>query len=59
VPERSVRSAAEQRALAMRYSDQWVREGCHPDSTLVDDERDALVRSYAALLRAVRGPLDR
>jgi len=43
----------------MRYSDQWVREGCHPDSTLVDHERDALVRSYAALLRAVRGPLDR
>ncbi|MFZ0379566.1 MAG: hypothetical protein WAL38_17185 [Solirubrobacteraceae bacterium] len=56
VPERSVLSAAEQRALAMRYSDQWVREGCHPDSPLVDHERDALVRSYAALLRVVRSP---
>ena len=56
VPEQSVRSTAEQRALAMRYSDQWVREGCHPDSTLVDNERDALERSYAALLRAVRSP---
>ena len=56
VPEESIRRAAEQRALAMRYSDQWVREGCHPDSTLVDHERGALVRSYDALLRAVRSP---
>ena len=31
VPERSVRPAAEQRALAMRSSDQWVSEGCHPE----------------------------
>ena len=53
VPERSVRPAAEQRALAMHHSDQWVREGCHPDSTLIDHERAALVRSYAALLTAV------
>lgn len=56
VAEQSVRPAAEQRALAMRYSDQWVREGCHLDSALIDHERDALVRSYAALLRAVRSP---
>jgi hypothetical protein len=56
VPEPSVRPAAEQRALAMRYSDQWVREGCHPDSTLINHERDALVRSYAALLKAVQSP---
>lgn len=56
VPERSVRPAAGQRALAMRYSDRWVSEGCHPDSTLINHERDALVRSYAALLKAVQGP---
>jgi len=56
VPERSVRPAAEQRALAMRYSDEWVREGCHADSSLIDHERAALVHSYAALLRAVRSP---
>jgi len=56
VPERSVRPAAEQRALAMRCSDRWVSEGCHPDSTLINHERDALVRSYAALLEAVQSP---
>ena len=56
VPEESVRLAAEQRALAMRHSDEWVREGCQLDSTLIDHERDALVRSYAALLGAVRRP---
>ena len=45
--------AAEQRALAMRYSDQWVREGCDPASPLIEEERAALVRSYAGLLAAV------
>jgi hypothetical protein len=45
--------AAEQRALAMRYSDQWVREGRALDSPLVKLERAALVRSYAGLLAAV------
>jgi hypothetical protein len=49
----SVRVAAEQRALAMRHSDQWVRDGCDPASPLIDDERAALVRSYASLLAAV------
>jgi hypothetical protein len=53
VPEAEVRVAAEQRALAMRYSDQWVSEGCDPSSTLIADERAALVRSYAGLLAAV------
>jgi hypothetical protein len=48
-----VRAASEQRALAMRYSDRWVAEGCELASTLIDDERAALVRSYAALLAAV------
>ena len=56
VPDRAVRLAAEQRALAMRLSDRWVREGCEPASPLVDDERSALVRSYAALLAAVHVP---
>ena len=45
--------AAEQRTLAMRYSDQWVEEGCNLASPLVEEERAALVRSYAGLLAAV------
>ncbi|MEA2252029.1 MAG: hypothetical protein QOG70_2271 [Solirubrobacteraceae bacterium] len=53
VPLADVRHAAEQRALAMRHSDRWVAEGCRPDSALVPQEREALVRSYAALLAAV------
>ncbi len=53
VPDSSVRLAAEQRALAMRYSDRWVREGCDPASPLIEEERAALVRSYAGLLAAV------
>lgn len=56
VPEASVRLAAEQRALAMGLSDRWVREGCDLASPLIDDERAALVRSYAALLAAVHVP---
>jgi len=53
VPEADVAVAAEQRALAMRYSDQWVHEGCDLASPLVGEERAALVRSYAGLLAAV------
>jgi hypothetical protein len=53
VDESDVRLAAEQRALAMRYSDRWVEEGCHVESPLVPAERAALVRSYAGLLAAV------
>jgi len=45
--------AAEQRALAMRYSDQWVEEGCDLASPLIAQDRTALVRSYAGLLAAV------
>jgi hypothetical protein len=45
--------AAGQRALAMRYSDQWVEEGCDMASPLIAQERAALVRSYAGLLAAV------
>ncbi len=53
VDEASVRGAARDRALAMRYSDQWVAEGCSLSSGLIALERAALVRSYAALLSAV------
>ena len=52
-PRREVAVAAEQRALAMRHSDQWVREGCDLASPLIEEERAALVRSYAGLLAAV------
>jgi hypothetical protein len=53
VPEGDVRVAAEQRALAMDHSDRWVTEGCDLGSPLVEQERAALVRSYAGLLAAV------
>jgi hypothetical protein len=53
VPEADVTPAAQERALAMRYSDQWVEQGCDRASPLVPQERAALVRSYAALLAAV------
>jgi hypothetical protein len=53
VGEGDVTVAAEQRALAMRYSDQWVEEGCDLASPLIPQERAALVRSYAGLLAAV------
>ena len=53
VSEAEVRVAAEQRALAMRYSDAWVRGGCDLASPLICEERTALVRSYAGLLAAV------
>lgn len=53
VPEDDVRVAAEQRALAMDHSDRWVTEGCDLGSPLIEQERAALVRSYAGLLAAV------
>lgn len=53
VPAEQLQVAAEQRALAMRYSDQWVQDGCRLDSPLIEQERAALVRSYAGLLAAV------
>ena len=52
-PEAALRPAAIHRARAMDLSDQWVREGCQPDSRLLPLEHAALVRSYAALLAAV------
>ncbi len=53
VPVEDVHVPARLRALAMRHSDRWVREGCDPASPLIDEERAALVRSYAGLLAAV------
>ena len=52
-PEAAMRLAAVERARAMDLSDQWVREGCQPDSALLSLEHAALVRSYAALLAGV------
>jgi hypothetical protein len=52
-PEAALRPAAVERARAMDLSDQWVQEGCRPDSGLLPREHAALVRSYAALLAAV------
>jgi hypothetical protein len=52
-PEEAVRPAAVYRTEAMDLSDQWVAEGCRPDSPLLAWEHAALVRSYAALLAAV------
>lgn len=53
VPEQDVRTAAEERAGAMDASDRWVAEGADPCSTLLSQERAALIRSYEALLVAV------
>jgi hypothetical protein len=52
-PEAAFRPAAVHRARAMDLSDQWVREGCEPDSRLLPLEHAALVRCYSALLAAV------
>lgn len=52
-PPATVRLAAQERAAAMRLSDEWVRGGANPASPNVPRERAALVRSYAALLAAV------
>jgi hypothetical protein len=52
-PRAEVRPAAVHRVRAMSLSDQWVREGCLPDSPLLPLMRAALVRVYAALLAAI------
>jgi hypothetical protein len=49
----AVRPAAVHRVQAMDLSDQWVRDGCPPDSPLLPLEHAALVRAYSALLAAV------
>jgi hypothetical protein len=53
VTKAAVRPAAMHRVQAMDLSDQWVREGCLPDSLLLSYERAALIRAYAALLAAI------
>jgi hypothetical protein len=52
-PESALRLAAVHRARAMDLSDEWVRQGCQPGSSLLPLEHAALVRSYAALLAVV------
>ena len=52
-PADEIRPAAVHRARAMDLSDQWIEEGCLPDSPLLPLEHAALVRGYAALLAAV------
>jgi hypothetical protein len=52
-PDEDIRPAAVHRARAMDLSDQWVAQGCPPDSPLLEQEHQALVRAYAALLAAV------
>jgi hypothetical protein len=54
VPDTAVRIAAEQRALAMGYCDQWVRSGCDLQSSLIAEKRAALLRSYESLAAAVQ-----
>jgi hypothetical protein len=56
VPDTAVRPAAEERALAIQYCDQWVQGGCDLESTLVAQKRAALVRSYTGLLAALQQP---
>jgi len=51
--EEVVRPAAAQRAAAMDLSDQWVEQGCRPDSPLLPLEHAALVRAWSALLAVV------
>ena len=52
-PESAMRPAVAHRARAMDLSDEWIRQGCRPDSELLPLEHAALVRCYAALLAAV------
>jgi hypothetical protein len=52
-PESVFRPAATHRARAMDLSDEWIRQGCQPDSELLPREHAALVRCYAALLATV------
>ena len=56
-PEDELRPAAVHRAQAMRLSDQWVEQGCQPDSPLLPLEHATLVRAYATLLSAVHDQL--
>jgi hypothetical protein len=48
-----VRPAAQQRALGMLYSDQWVNAGKDPKSPLLVKEEEALFQSYVLLKQAI------
>ena len=51
---KSLELAAALRAEAMMLSDEWVLAGCDPEDPRLQHERALLIRSYAALLAAVR-----
>ena len=55
VPPAEVHEAAYRRAEAMRYSDQWVRDGCVSGSPLLGQVESELQKSYAALLAVISG----
>ena len=52
-PPETVREAARHRALAMRVSDAWVADGCHPGDPRLGVELAELETSYRSLLAAV------
>ena len=54
--EAAVRAAAQHRARAMDISDRWVAGGRDLRSPLIAEERDHLIRCYAALV-AARAPV--
>lgn len=47
--------AADARAAAMDLSDQWIREGKHADSLLLEEIAALLIQSYQALAEAADG----
>lgn len=47
------RAAAEYRAQAMVYSDEWIKQGKLSDSPLIGQEQAELVRCYTELKRAI------
>jgi hypothetical protein len=49
-----VRGAAERRAQAMLYSDQWVRQGAKPGSVLIGQVEAELIASYTVLKEALQ-----
>ncbi len=49
------RQAAEYRAQAMVYSDDWIKQGKLSDSPLIAQEEAELEKCYAALKRAING----
>jgi len=56
IEEQATLPAARERVEAMRLSDAWVSAGCGVSDPRLEQERAALVRSYAFLLAAVHSP---